>query len=665
MNQLKLGIWEKRADQAQDALEHLFWNESIGMYNIETPCPNGECNTIFHYWWMAHAVDVLVDGLQRTGDKRYADRLGALHHGLLYRNGGAWPNELYDDMEWMALAWLRAYQATGQDVYKETALILWQDIQTGWNGHMGGGIAWQKSQPDYKNTPANAPAAILAARLYQAFGDARDLEWAHLIYNWQKNHLVDPETGFVWDGMNRTGDGSIDKEWKFTYCQGVYIGAAVELYRITNEQVYLQDARRTFASAIRELVSAEQGALQDEGNGDGGLFKGILIRYTAEYAKADPDAADAAAFLSMNAGLLWEKGKSADEALFGTDWTSAASGVITLSSQLSGIMLLEMMAGMTRKQAMTGKLDTADKESWQEHAGRLQQSLQRHYYNEETGIMNQWYPRGRNRADDNFYYWWQAHVIDVLADGYERTGDADYARRIQDLSRSLRAYNGGSFLHHYYDDMEWMALALLRAYKISGSREYMSSVMELWTDIKTAWNSHCGGGMAWKKDQTDYKNTPANAPAAILAARLYGMLHEEEYLEWAKRIYDWNKENLVDPATGFVWDGMNRRGDGQIDYDWEFTYCQGIFLGAGLELYRSTGDRAYAIDAKRTAEACLNRLCDPDTMMLPDEGIDDTGLFKGILIRYLVQLYQQFPENARIQEVILVNAGRLWDEGLD
>lgn len=64
-------------------------------------------------------------------------------------------------------------------------------------------------------------------------------------------------------------------------------------------------------------------------------------------------------------------------------------------------------------------------------------------------------------------------------------------------------------------------------------------------------------------------------------------------------------------------------------------------------------------------KSCLNRLCDPDTMMLPDEGIDDPGLFKGILIRYLVQLYQQFPENSRIQEVILVNARRLWDEGLD
>lgn len=52
MNQLEIGIWEERANQAQAALDSFFWNEAIKMYNIETPCPNGECNTIFHYWWI-------------------------------------------------------------------------------------------------------------------------------------------------------------------------------------------------------------------------------------------------------------------------------------------------------------------------------------------------------------------------------------------------------------------------------------------------------------------------------------------------------------------------------------------------------------------------------------------------------------------------------------
>ncbi|MBT2292752.1 glycosyl hydrolase [Paenibacillus albidus] len=314
---------------------------------------------------------------------------------------------------------------------------------------------------------------------------------------------------------------------------------------------------------------------------------------------------------------------------------------------------------------MEQPIEATPGEPWHSRADWFQRCLWRNYFNEETGIMNQWVPRDFIPSDDNFYYWWQAHVIDVLVDAYERTQDPVYAERIRSLSCSLRAYNGGTFLHNYYDDMEWTALALLRAYLATGKEEYKAAVQELWADIRTAWNDHYGGGMAWKKDQTDYKNTPANAPAAILAARLYGLFREEEDLEWAVRIYAWNKKHLVDPATGFVWDGINRLGDGGIDYDWEFTYCQGVFLGAGLELYRVTMEPQYAQDAIRTAEACFDRLCHPESLMLPDEGIDDTGLFKGILIRYLVQLGQQFPEQQRIREVILANAACLWEQGID
>lgn len=339
--------WHRRADDAQAALDYYFWNDGIQMFNIETPCPNGECNTIFHYWWMAHAVDALTDGYLRTGDSGYASRLEQLYDGLLRRNGGAFPNELYDDMEWMALAWLRAYEATGVKQYREAALILWEDIKTGWNDHMGGGIAWQKSQLDYKNTPANAPAVILAARLYRAFGEQKNVEWALRIYEWQKTHLVDPDSGFVWDGMNRTGDGSIDKDWKFTYCQGVYIGAGVELYRITGEEAYLQDAIRTAEAARAQLVD-DTGVLPDEGDGDGGLFKGILVRYLAELAKEAPAQSAAEGLLLGNASALWNKGRDANRQLFHTDWSSQPAERVTLSTQLSAVMLLERAAELEK-----------------------------------------------------------------------------------------------------------------------------------------------------------------------------------------------------------------------------------------------------------------------------------------------------------------------------
>ncbi|MDB4866264.1 MAG: glycosyl hydrolase [Cohnella sp.] len=342
-------LWMDRADQAQQSLDRLFWNSGINMYDIEIPCPDGACNTIFHYWWMAHAVDVLTDGYLRTGNAGYAQRLSSLHEGIRVKNGGAYPNELYDDMEWMAISWLRAYQATGVEPFKHTALELWEDIKTGWNDQMGGGIAWHKKQPGYKNTPANGPAVILAARLAREFGRLEDLDWAVRIYHWLRANLVDPESGFVWDGMNRGGDGSIDKDWKFTYCQGVFIGAGVELFRITGELGYVKDAARTAMAAAEQLADPSDGILQDEGEGDGGLFKGIFVRYLTELALETPDDSVPAELLRRNAESLWLRGKAEEGVVFGTNWSKQPGEKVTLSAQLSGVFLLERMAVLEGK----------------------------------------------------------------------------------------------------------------------------------------------------------------------------------------------------------------------------------------------------------------------------------------------------------------------------
>ncbi|WP_227872221.1 glycoside hydrolase family 76 protein [Paenibacillus albus] len=334
-------VWAERADLAQKELNSSFWNEDRGLFNNATPCIDQQCDNPFNYWWLAHAVDVLTDGYERTGDKQYVTQLDKLYQGLLKRNGGDFINDYYDDMEWMALAWLRAFDATGDKRYQEAAMTLWQDIQTGWNDEVGGGIAWRKSQTDYKNTPANAPAIILAARVYNHTKAAADLEWAKKLYDWQKSHLVDPDTGLVWDGINRQGDGAVDKNWMFTYGQGVFIGAGVELYQITKEQQYLDDARKTAGNLKKDFLSPTTDMLPFEDGGDAGLFKGILVRYIGELIQVDPTQKDLRQMLFTNADTLWADGKSEDKALFSNSWDQTPDEVVELSTELSGIMLLE------------------------------------------------------------------------------------------------------------------------------------------------------------------------------------------------------------------------------------------------------------------------------------------------------------------------------------
>jgi predicted alpha-1,6-mannanase (GH76 family) len=272
------------------------------------------------------------------------------------KNGRTFYNEYYDDMEWMALACLRAFTATRDAKYKNTALLLWEDIKTGWSPEFGGGISWKKTQRNYKNSPANAPAAILAARLYQLDKKKEDLEWARKIYAWEKQNLVDPQTGLVWDGFNRQGDSKIDKNWQFTYNQGVYIGAGLELYQATKQKAYLQDAQKTADHIVKHPGFFPNGIIKAEGTGDGGLFKGILIRYLTQLVlagKLDKETRAAyAQLLKTNGTVLLRQGTSKPGFLFGLSPNRQPGDKTDSSVQLSGIMLLEALAQLQRHKVL-------------------------------------------------------------------------------------------------------------------------------------------------------------------------------------------------------------------------------------------------------------------------------------------------------------------------
>lgn len=310
-------------------------------------------------------------------------------------------------------------------------------------------------------------------------------------------------------------------------------------------------------------------------------------------------------------------------------------------------------------------MERGDLIDWGKRADRLQTELISAYWDDKHGIMRQELGKEINR-DHPLIYWWHAHVIDVLIDGYERDkAKGSYIERIDTVLDSVIRLNGNTILNDYYDDMEWMALALLRLYDVTGQKRYLELVRELWSDIKGAWNDICGGGLAWRKFQLDYKNTPANAPAAILAARLYQRFSDPEDLWWAIRIYNWNTEHLVDPLTGFVWDGINRLGDGMIDLDWKYTYCQGVYIGAALELYRITREKSFLDAAIRTAICSHRVFTTSGDQILGDEGADDCGLFKGIYVRYLYDLYTETNDQDWIKGFLYENAASLWDTARD
>ena len=240
-----------------------------------------------------------------------------------------------------------------------------------------------------------------------------------------------------------------------------------------------------------------------------------------------------------------------------------------------------------------------------------------------------------NNAADWAQYWPNAHALDVLVDAYLRNPSPGLKARMDDFLVGVKAKNGNTWLNYYYDDMEWMALACLRAYQATNDMQYKEVTDILWADIKNGWSADLGGGIWWRKDNSS-KNTPSNMPAAILAARLYKAFNKAEDLEWAKKIYDWQKTVLYETGTGWVYDNIDKSGNKNLV--WKFTYNQGTFLGAALELFKITNNTVYHADAVAAADFAVSSGHLVSNGILKDEGGGDGGLFKGVFVRYFTRL---------------------------
>jgi len=312
-------------------------------------------NSTFNYWPNAHTLDVLVDGYERTGSDVYISRMKALIAGIKVKNNGTYNNVFNDDMIWLANASIRAYVATNDQEYKDVALYLWGQIKKSWSDDVfGGGITWKQDTPKQKNAVSNAPAALVALRLYELDKNEDDLAWAKKIYAWQKANLVDPTTGIVWDNISeQNGVPVTQKDWVFTYNMGTWIGAGTKLYTATGEQGYLTDAVKSARTLLTSPQLTTEGVLRDEGQGDGGLFKGILIRYLTELIEEpsinSSDRESFAKFLKFNAQTFYKKGISRPAMLSSNNWNAAPSAQTDLTTQLSGVMLIEAAAKLDKE----------------------------------------------------------------------------------------------------------------------------------------------------------------------------------------------------------------------------------------------------------------------------------------------------------------------------
>ncbi len=282
----------KRTHLLYQAVYHNLRDSTAGLYYETTDSAKNENK---HSWlWplcaliqAANEMEAVEPGkiymlpVEKAIDKYYSDAppVPAYQDYVLSERKSS---RFYDDNEWIAIAYLDAYNRNHKQKYLKTAEMIYRFIQSGTDTVAGGGVYWKEGDLKTKNTCSNGPAVLIALQLYKITHQAQYLNDAMAVYSWTNKHLQTPE-GLYYDNI-KLPSLTIGRAL-FTYNTGTMLQANVLLYNITKNSKYLTEARR-IAKAGRAQFFVN-GRLP---NGEY-WFNAVMLRgYEALY-QAEPDPA--------------------------------------------------------------------------------------------------------------------------------------------------------------------------------------------------------------------------------------------------------------------------------------------------------------------------------------------------------------------------------------
>jgi predicted alpha-1,6-mannanase (GH76 family) len=306
-------------------------------------------------WWnAANALTSVIDYAERAGDRGH-DRILPWTYFLSGLRHWHFVDRFFDDNGWWGLAWVRAYELTGEERYLVAARRIFDNMVTAWDDKCGGGLWWNEDR-QYKNAIPNELFLALAVRLYLRSPDHEDTyrDWAMREWDWFSASGMIGANGLVNDGL--TADCQNNGKATYTYNQGVILGGLAGLYDITGDEAYLRQGESIADAALRELTSPSTanpaGILVEPGearmvglHGDGSQFKGVFARYLYDFYTRRPSPAYRD-FLLRNAESIWDNSRNADNQ-FGVRWAGPFD-TADASRQSSALDVLNAAVALTQ-----------------------------------------------------------------------------------------------------------------------------------------------------------------------------------------------------------------------------------------------------------------------------------------------------------------------------
>lgn len=254
-------------------------------------------------------------------------------------------------------------------------------------------------------------------------------------------------------------------------------------------------------------------------------------------------------------------------------------------------------------------------------------------------------------------WWGDAEMFEVILDAFETTGDKKYQTYFRELYNNFLIRNNSNWTYNEFnDDITWMVLACVRAYKYFGDEEYLKVARFNFDNMYKRAAKQPHGTLIWKQSQPNPLSTNSciNGPAIVAACYLGEMTGEKEYYDKALSIYAGQRQLLFDAKTGQVYDSRAWNADGSIANEgfnsWASTYNQGTMLGAATMLYKYTGEKKYKQDADAVYRYTCNKLTNDKKIISVCQTINgDLCGFKGILMRYVRRYAEDLDRKLALQ----------------
>jgi hypothetical protein len=299
------------------------------------------------------------------------------------------------------------------------------------------------------------------------------------------------------------------------------------------------------------------------------------------------------------------------------------------------------------------------KPDYKARMGQIMWNIQKVFYDPSSGLFVE--TNGKNEKPHSFL--WPLCALVQAADEVERVLQGrqymkpvltaiDQYKSDDPPAPGYQAYvRSEGKDSRFYDDNQWIAIACLDAYERTKDTSYLSIARKVHRFQMSGYDDLAGGGLYWKEDEKNTKNTCSNGPAILIALRLYALTGEKDYFETGKKLFDWTKKTLRSPE-GIYYDAIKIPGM-KIDSA-RYTYNTGTMLEANVLLYKATGDKIYLEEARLMAIAARR-------FFYKNGRLPDHYWFNAVLLRGFEALGNVDGAAGNIQ-MFADDAERIWKE---